>query len=174
LTIELRGPIPTELRRGMGDWVFGCDVCQQVCPWNRDVPASTEPAFAGSAERAYPDLPGLLTLDTATFRSRFKGTPLFRTRRSGLLRNAAIALGNWLTERQATDETARARSALRHALADHEPIVRGAAAWALGQAGHEAQSLQAALAGEADPQVRDELIAALSNNPTTATPQENR
>jgi epoxyqueuosine reductase len=113
LTIELRSPVPEELRPGVGDWLFGCDVCQEVCPWNRK--DTTEPEAVDAAE--------LLGLTEAEFRDRYRGTALFRTKRRGLLRNAALVLGNTGDE--------RALPALRRALADEEPLVRDAAAWAI-------------------------------------------
>jgi epoxyqueuosine reductase len=125
LTIELKGPIPTELRASVGDWVFGCDVCQDVCPWNRKAPPTREPAF-----EPRPDLEGidpveLLGLSPAEFKRRFRDTALTRTKRRGLLRNAAIVLGN--------RGDPAAVPALRHALEDAEPLVREAAAWAIEQ-----------------------------------------
>jgi epoxyqueuosine reductase len=123
LTIELRGPVPPELRPGLGDWVFGCDVCQEVCPWNRKAPAGAEPDLGNRGEWAELDLVEVLGLSEAGFRHRFRGTALTRARRSGLLRNAALVLGN------AGDPAAL--PALRRALDDPEPLVREAAAWAI-------------------------------------------
>jgi epoxyqueuosine reductase len=123
LTIELRGPVPEDLRPGVGDWLFGCDICQEVCPWNRKAPAGAEPAF-----RARPDLEAvdpveLLGLSEEGFRRRFRGTALLRSKRRGLLRNAALVLGN--------RGDPAALPALRNALADPEPLVREAAEWAI-------------------------------------------
>jgi epoxyqueuosine reductase len=125
LTIEDHGPVPESLRAGMADWVFGCDVCQEVCPWNRHAPGSAEPSFQPRDGAATLDLAELLRLDEAGFRRRFKGTPLLRAKRHGLLRSAAIALGN--------RPDAAAFTALAAALGDPEPVVREAAAWALGR-----------------------------------------
>lgn len=122
LTIELRGPIPTELRAPMGDWIFGCDICQEVCPWNRKAPTGQ---FPSDPDLETLDLAALLDLTEEAFRRRFKGTALYRTRRRGLLRNAAIALGN-------RGECA-GLPALERALADVEPLIREAAAWAIGR-----------------------------------------
>ncbi len=122
LTIEHRGDIDETLRPAIGPWGFGCDVCQEVCPWNRRAATTREPAFAGTAHLA-PE--ALLALDEAAFRERFRGTALWRARRSGLLRNAAIVLGN-RGDRAAVP-------ALRGALADADPVVQRAAAWALSQ-----------------------------------------
>lgn len=125
LTIELREPIPRELRAPMGDWLFGCDVCQEVCPWNRRAPATDEPALRPLAESNPMELAALFSLDDAAFRSRFRGTPLWRPKRRGLLRNAAIVLGN--------RPDPAALPALIRGLNDDEPLIRGACAWALGQ-----------------------------------------
>lgn len=130
LTIELRDqPVPNELRPQMGDWIFGCDVCQEVCPWNRKAPASTEQAFAPREKLNPVDLEWLLSLDEAGFQAEFAGTPMHRTGRAALLRNAAIVLGN--------RGDAQALPILQRALQDHEPLVREAAEWALGSEGSE-------------------------------------
>jgi epoxyqueuosine reductase len=155
LTIELRGPVPRELRSGMAEWLFGCDVCQEVCPWNQRAPLSEEQAF--QPVNANPiDLPALFYLEDDQFRARFRATPLWRPRRRGILRNAAIVLGN----QQATEATA----ALVRGLHDAESLVRGACAWALGQIGgadaHEA--LAQRLTTETDDVVRGEIDAALA------------
>jgi epoxyqueuosine reductase len=120
LTIEHRGDIDEALRPLIGEWGFGCDVCQDVCPWNRKAAIATEPAFAPANA---PEPETLLALDDAAFRERFRRTALWRARRSGLRRNAAIVLGN--------RGDAAAAPALRAALTDDDPAVRDAAAWAL-------------------------------------------
>lgn len=125
LTIEDHGPVPAALRSGLGDWVFGCDICQDVCPWNRHAPVSHEPAFQPRGGEATLSLAEILSFDEAGFRQRFKGSPILRAKRAGLARSAAIALGN-----QPDPVTA---AALEQALRDPEPMVREAAAWALGQ-----------------------------------------
>lgn len=125
LTIEHRGSIPVELRAGIGDWLFGCDICQEVCPWNRKAPVSTEPAFQPRGDLNPAGARELLALTEDQFRERFDGTPLERPHRAGLLRNAAITLGN------SGDRSAI--PALTQALADPEPLVQEAAAWALEQ-----------------------------------------
>jgi epoxyqueuosine reductase len=160
LTIEHRGSIPDGLRPLMGDWVFGCDVCQEVCPWNRARPmgehAEFQPAAGASASL---DLLEVLSLDEVGFRARFRGTPLLRPKRAGLLRNAAVALGN------ARDP--RAISALLRALADPEPLVRSHAAWALGQMPGlppgAVEAMTRAAAQESDPDVRREMSRALAS-----------
>jgi epoxyqueuosine reductase len=123
LTIELRGPIAESLRPAIGDWVFGCDVCQEVCPWNRKAAAGSEPALTSRSVGQSLDLIGLLELSEEEFRRRFRDTALWRVRRRGLVRNAAIALGNL--------GDARALPALEKALHDPEELVRDAARWAI-------------------------------------------
>jgi epoxyqueuosine reductase len=123
LTIELRDPVPEELRAGVGGWVFGCDVCQEVCPWNRKAPPGIEPLLLPRPELEALDPAELLGLSPDDFRRRFRGTALARTKRGGLLRNAALVLGN--------RGDAAALPALRRALDDAEPLVRDAAAWAI-------------------------------------------
>jgi len=160
LTIELKGPIPRDLRPLVGDWIFGCDVCQEVCPWNRKAPrpegARAEPRFAPRPGWSAPELVALLSLTPAEFSARFRGSPVKRARRRGLLRNVCVALGN-----QRDPETAPALAA---ALAHEEALVRGHAAWALGQVGGAAarNDLQARLSLEADAWVREEIELALA------------
>lgn len=156
LNIELRGPVPDELRSGMGDWLFGCDLCQEVCPWNKKAPISVEPMFQPRAELTHADACGLLRLTPAEFDGMFRGTPLTRPGRTGLLRNAAIVLGN-SGERGFVP-------ALMDALRDEEPLVRGAAAWGLGRLGGDDVkcALRARLAIEEDGVVTEELQRALA------------
>jgi epoxyqueuosine reductase len=94
LTIEKRGLIPEDLRAGMGRHVFGCDICQDVCPWNRKAPATTLPEFAPRPGLVNPALAWLAEMSAEEFREAFRGSPIRRTKRSGLRRNAAIAMGN--------------------------------------------------------------------------------
>ena len=124
LTIELRDSIPVDLRAGVGDWLFGCDICQDVCPWNHRAPQTNEPAFQPIDGADPIELSVLFALDEAAFRARFRHTPLWRAKRRGLLRNAAIVLGN--------KPHAAVLPALVRGLNDSEPLVRGACAWALG------------------------------------------
>jgi epoxyqueuosine reductase len=130
-TIEHRGGVPEERRPGNGDWIFGCDVCQDVCPWNRSFarPAAGDPlGAAGLPEGLDPE--ELLALDEGAFRARYSGTSLMRAKWEGMRRNACIVLGN----RGRTS----ARPALERALADADPVVRSHAAWALARIAHTA------------------------------------
>ncbi|RMF33304.1 MAG: tRNA epoxyqueuosine(34) reductase QueG [Chloroflexi bacterium] len=157
LTIEHKGSIPRDLRPRMGNWIFGCDLCQEVCPWNRFARPTGERAFfPPSPERIAPSLLGLITLDDEAFRHRFRNTPLWRPRRRGLLRNVAVAIGNW--------GDPAAVPALARALADPEPLIREHVAWALGQIGTPAarQALRDALSRESVPQVRQEIQRSLA------------
>jgi epoxyqueuosine reductase len=94
LTIEKRGSIPEELRAGLGRHVFGCDICQDVCPWNRKAPASTAPEFQPRPGLVNPALAWLAEMSAEEFRATFRASPIRRTKRSGLRRNVAIAMGN--------------------------------------------------------------------------------
>ena len=152
LTIEHRGQIDVELRAGIGDWLFGCDVCQEVCPWNRK---PTRAAAVGLSEMDQLELGALFNLTDEQFRLQFRRTPLWRTRRRGILRNAAIVMGN---AKNAADIPA-----LNKGLWDSEPIVRGASAWALGQFADEIATthLQARRSSESDQAVKIEIDQAI-------------
>ena len=155
LTIELRDAVPLELRDGLDDWVFGCDVCQEVCPWNRAAPLAQETQFTPDSAQNPLDVVCLFDLDETAFRQRFRHTPLWRSKRRGLLRNAAIVLGNRPSD--------RGLKALLRGLHDQEVIVRAAVAWALGRHRQVAatDALRARLATESDPAVRAEIESAL-------------
>lgn len=168
LTIELRSAVPETLREGVGNWLFGCDVCQEVCPWNRRVPRTVEPGLQPREDENPVDLIGLFGLDDEGFRARFRRTPLWRAKRRGVLRNAAYVLGG--------QRCRPALPALGRGLVDAEPLVRGACAWAIGRilAGNGGDSssdglesepferlLQTRAAEEADVEVRRELQVAL-------------
>ncbi|HYV96589.1 MAG TPA: tRNA epoxyqueuosine(34) reductase QueG [Gemmatimonadaceae bacterium] len=128
LTIEHRSAIPEELRTVIGDHVFGCDICQDVCPWNqRFASPPTDAALAPRDERIAPDPADLLALDDTGFRSTFRGSAVTRTKRRGLARNAAVALGN----RGGADAIAALE---RAAVGDPDPLVREHAAWGLERA----------------------------------------
>ena len=126
-TIELHGPIPEEMRSGIGNHVFGCDICQDVCPWNRKAPTTTEPAFA--PDHYAPDLAELATLSEADFRDRFRQSPIRRAKYSGFLRNVAVAMGNSRNE--------RFRDPLQLLAASSDPNVAQHAAWALVRLGKQ-------------------------------------
>ncbi len=124
LTIEKRGSIPENLRAGMGRHVFGCDICQDVCPWNRKAPASAAEEFQPRSGLVNPALAWLAEISAEEFRAAFRGSPIRRTKRSGLRRNAAIALGNSgerqflpLLKRLATDEDESVAESARWAIA---------------------------------------------------------
>jgi epoxyqueuosine reductase len=160
LTIELKGSIPPDLRSKMGSWLFGCDICQQVCPWNR--------RFAGGKGDAAlqprpcldpPHLQAFLELAPKSWRDCVKGSPLERPRRRGLVRNAAIAAGNL--------GDGRAVPALgRILLTDPEPLPRQHAAWALGRIGNHAARahLKQAQEHETDQDVLSEIMHALARS----------
>ncbi|MHB8865344.1 MAG: tRNA epoxyqueuosine(34) reductase QueG [Pirellulaceae bacterium] len=156
LTIELRGPVDPDLRPALGAWLFGCDICQDVCPWNRKAAVGND-SFAPRADLNPVSLAPLFLLDDAAFRQRFRHTPLWRARRRGLLRNAALVLGN--------NPSPDALPALLQGLRDGDAVVRGAAAWAVGRfrfaSADARRALEQRLADETDPQVRDEIQQAL-------------
>ncbi len=160
LTIELRDLASMDLREAAGQWLFGCDVCQDVCPWNRRK-GHTPPA--GQAQREFLpfagetslDLIGLFRLDDERFRTRFRRTPLWRAKRRGLLRNAALILG--------ARRFPGAVKTLIGGLCDQEPLVRGACAWALGRIPDtsSAHALRERLRIEGDAGVRGEICRAI-------------
>ena len=160
LTIELKDAIPLELRPLMGNRVFGCDICQEVCPWNEKfAEPSEEPAYRAKEELDGPALVDfavrLLGMSGKAFMREFAGSPVVRARRKGLLRNVCVALGNWGEE--------GAVPVLVSALADQAPLVRGHAAWALGQINSPAavEGLTSRFQVEDASWVRDEISAGL-------------
>ena len=155
LTIELKGAIPVELRPKMSNMIFGCDICQEVCPWNQNASKSPESGLLPRPENVAPELTELMKLDQSAFKKRFRKSPIKRTKRRGLLRNVAVALGNWAHE--------SAIPALSLGLQDSEPLVRSHAAWALGRisASQAKINLKAARITEKDPAVLEEIEAAL-------------
>lgn len=125
LTIEHRDPIESNLAEQLGDWMFGCDICQEVCPWNRRS-AKSEQAIPVPMQSLVPaDLIEILQLNEMEFRERYRRTPLWRSKRKGIIRNACLVLGN--------QRIMAARSSLEKLLDDPEPLIRGAAQWALGK-----------------------------------------
>src|SRR5208282_1208500 len=125
LTIELKGSIPVELRPAIGNRIFGCDDCLAVCPWNRFAREGELMKAHARPELAAPDLVELLQLDEASFKSRFAGTPILRTKRRGLLRNVCVVLGN--------TGDASTLPALKKAAGDPEPLIAEHACWAMEQ-----------------------------------------
>ncbi|HSD83700.1 MAG TPA: 4Fe-4S double cluster binding domain-containing protein, partial [Anaerolineae bacterium] len=125
LTIELKGSIPIELRPLIGNRIFGCDICQEVCPWPTRFAAPTKERsfYPTDPERAAPKLIELAQLSEGDFKRRFAGTPILRAKRRGLLRNVAVALGNW--------GSAEAHEALAALARDPDPIIAEHAHWGL-------------------------------------------
>jgi epoxyqueuosine reductase len=123
LTIELKGAIPVELRPAIGNRIFGCDDCLQVCPWNRFAREGQLMKAHARPELAQPDLVELLSLDDAGFKRRFAGMPMLRAKRRGLLRNVCVALGNIGDE--------KALPMLQKAATDPEPLIAEHATWAI-------------------------------------------
>jgi epoxyqueuosine reductase len=164
LTIELRGPIPREMRPLIGDWVFGCDICQEVCPVNRKAQPGNHPEFAASQGIGpSPSLTELLDMDEAEFKERYRKSPVKRAKWAGMRRNAAVALGN------VGDPSAV--PALVRALNSEPVLVRGHAAWALGRIGGEAAmaALAERLVREDDGWVREEINLAVTSAEHTGT-----
>ena len=122
LTIEKRGTIPEEMRAGIGQQVFGCDICQDVCPWNRRAPATDKPEFQPREGLVNPALGWLAEISEEEFREQFRGSPIKRTKRSGLRRNALIAIGN------SGDE--RLMQVVERAIGDEDPVIADAGRWA--------------------------------------------
>ena len=156
LTIELKGAMPRHLRPLVGNHIFGCDICQEVCPYNVKAQATAEAAFGPRPGLFAPQLIPLLSLTDAEFRQRFRGSPILRAKRRGFLRNVAVALGNLKSQ--------EAVPALIASLDDVEPLVRGHAAWALGEIGTQpaVDALQHRLQIEIDEAVRAEIEAAIN------------
>ena len=166
-TIEARQPIPRDLRPLFGNRIFGCDICQEVCPWNQRLPQHT-PLLTQLRAQAHRVAPPLLAgfapenpywLNQQAFSTHFRRSPIKRARRAGMLRNVCVALGNW-----AAAETI---PALCIALHDADPLPRGHAAWALGRVyaqhgdANALNALQNALAHEDDTWVRQEIQLAM-------------
>ncbi len=166
-TIEHRGGLPPAAREMVGEWVFGCDVCQEVCPWNQRAEAGGEALLRLPDKRRELDLAGLLALDREGYVERFQVSPMKRAKLEGLRRNAAVAMGNRGDPGYVP--------ALRRALSEAPPVVRRHAAWALGRIANAAgdgtaarsaasRALCEALAGETDAGVRCEIGSALASS----------
>lgn len=155
LTIEHRDIIPQELRQGIGDWLFGCDVCQDVCPWNRKPSRRADEVQDRTPPEPIPlatlELIELLSIDDESFRKRFRKTPLWRARRRGMVRNAAIVAGNLRDP-----DTVPALSAL---LGEDDAMLRATAVWALRQVGtpEALEAVEALGQIEQDPIVLEEI-----------------
>lgn len=143
LTIEHEGPIPAELRAGIGNRVFGCDDCLAVCPWNKFAGVAREARLALREDLLSMPLAALARLDDAAFRAMFAGTPVKRTGRDRFVRNVMIAIGN------AKDPSLASEA--ERALGDASPLVRGMAVWALGRLAPRRAAVLAAARGAADP-----------------------
>ena len=165
LTIELKGPIPQDLRGLMGTHIFGCDICQDVCPYNTKCRLTGEPAFQPRPGLHAPELIPLLDLTEGQFKAKFHGSPILRAKRRGLLRNVCVALGN-LGRREAVPALART---LRE---DPDALVRAHAAWALWRLGGEgaAAALRDARAREGDATVQEEILSLLTPDFLTLSP----
>ncbi len=159
LTIELKESIPKELRSKMGNLIFGCDICQEVCPWNSKAVSTAEPAYQPRDGNLAPELLSLVNMTQAEFSEKYRGSPIKRAKRRGFLRNVIVAIGNWGSR--------AAVPALKKALIDEEPLIRGHAAWALGQIGGKQaeQALHAQLQQENDAEVISEIQDALLDSP---------
>jgi epoxyqueuosine reductase len=166
LTIENKGPIPHVLRNFTGDWVFGCDICQMVCPWNsrRAVSADQPPRQSSEMQKQFPNMMEELLLSDQDFKWNYAKTPILRLKRKGYIRNIATALGN-LKSKEGVP------ALVNTLMVDSEPLVRGAAAWALGQIGGEKArlALQDWLVQESDEIVREEIRMALGQMKDTST-----
>lgn len=150
LTIEHKGSIPLELRARMGNWVYGCDVCQEVCPWQRfALPASENSFYPAALDTVAPPLLDLLMMDQTQFSARYGHTAAARIKRERLVRNACVAAGNW--------GSARALPALNALLTDPSPLIRAHAAWAVYNITTDAAYLKHLLDSEQDAAVRAEL-----------------
>lgn len=123
LTIELKHKIPAELREKIDNNVYGCDICQDVCPWNKRAHVTDKPEFEPRQELFNPDLSYISSLSVEDFRKQFKGSPIKRTKRRGLLRNAVIAMGN-SGEKDFIPH-------IKESLKDEEPLIRAHGVWAL-------------------------------------------
>ncbi len=153
LTIEHRGVIDRDLRPAMGNWIYGCDICQDVCPWNKFAQEETDPRFHPREGNLAPSLVGLLDLTVEEFRERFRRSPVKRAKYPGFLRNVCIALGN--------SGDPSAIPALERALEHPEALVRVHAAWALGRLGEKA-ALRNRESRETDAGVLEEIALSLA------------
>jgi epoxyqueuosine reductase len=162
LTIELKGAIPVDLRSQLGEWVFGCDICQEVCPWNiRFAKDEGREAFNTRSDHVRPDLLIELSLSPQEFNKKFKGSPIKRAKRRGYLRNVTVALAN--LSHDAPFNTGAIEALQKALLNDPEALVRGHAAWALGRIGSQSawRALQKGLNQERDAEVLSQIQQAM-------------
>jgi epoxyqueuosine reductase len=159
LTIELRTAIPPRLRPLIGDYIFGCDDCQDVCPWNRPAAEASLDDFRPREGVLETPLTAWLALDEDEFRRRFAGSPIARAKRDGFLRNVCVALGN-------SGEESAVPALRRSLLEDAGTLVRAHAAWALGEIGgaNARRALEESVDKETDPQVQQEINDALGQS----------
>lgn len=158
LTIEHKGEIPKELRPLMGNLIFGCDICQDVCPWNKFAKVADEAAFMPQGETLTPYLAKFADISTDyEFNAMFRNSPIKRAKRSGFLRNVAIALGN--------SKSSQAIAPLSKLLNDREPLIRQHSAWALGQIKKPEvlAILKSHLISENNPTVKKEIEESITN-----------
>jgi epoxyqueuosine reductase len=157
LTIELRGAIPHKLRPLLGNRIYGCDDCQEVCPWNRFAVTASEREFFPRKENLMPELAPLVRITAQEFKERFKNSAIRRATRDAFVRNVVVALGN--------SRSSEAISALEGAIQDESTLVRSHAAWALGRIASERARhvLELARTKEADRAVLEEITLALPN-----------
>ena len=158
LTIEFRGMIPVELGGKIGNNIFGCDICQDVCPWNRRAKVTDESSFQPREGLFNPDLAALSKLTEEDFRMVFKGNPIKRAKRKGLLRNIVVAMGNSGLEEFIPY--------LKESLKDKDPLVRAHSAWALWKLDvkDSREILSNHLDVETEPMVMDEIVSILNMN----------
>ncbi len=155
-TIEHKGPIPESFSEQLHGWVFGCDICQEVCPWNRKATPRSSTELEPRAEWISPDLIAWLRMDPSTFRDLLRGTAQKRTKRVGLVRNAILVLG----ERR----VAHALPDLIRLLEDDDPVIRGASAWALGRFDDPcAREALLRRIDDPDPEVRRRVVSAVGS-----------
>lgn len=159
LTIEHKGPIPRELRKAIGNHIYGCDDCLAACPWNKFASQSREQKLAAREENRAPSLSELAALDDTAFRARFSRSPIKRSGRERFIRNVLIAIGNSDTPSLAPDAITK--------LDDESPLVRGAAIWAAAELMSKedfAKLAEDKSSSENDETVREEWNAALTTS----------
>lgn len=152
LTIELKEPVPQELREGVENNIYGCDICQDVCPWNKEADVTENAQFKPRKHLYNPRLAELANITPREFSELFRGSPIKRTKRRGLIRNVMLAMGNSGNPKFLDD--------IKTSLDDGEPLIRAAAVWAFWKiAGDDSkQDLSLMLENETDNIVRQELL----------------